>query len=298
MTDIDYKALIENIFDGLYLVDKDRSITYWNPVAEKITGYRAEEVIGRRCRDNILMHVDEKGQSLCHGRCPLKATIEDGRFRDAEVYLRHKDGHRVPVWVRAAPLYDTAGTLIGGAELFTDLSAGNAITSKVHKLEQLALIDTLTQMANRRYIDMELASRFSELKRYGVPFGILFMDIDHFKRFNDTHGHDAGDRVLKTVARTILNSARPSDLMGRWGGEEFIGILRGIDRAGLQLAAERIRSLIEKSRIRIDHQMLQVTVSIGATLVREGDAVDDLVKRADNLLYSSKQNGRNCCTVG
>ena len=298
MTDIDYKALIENIFDGLYLVDKDRSITYWNPVAEKITGYRAEEVIGRRCRDNILMHVDEKGQSLCHGRCPLKATIEDGRFRDAEVYLRHKDGHRVPVWVRAAPLYDTAGTLIGGAELFTDLSAGNAITSKVHKLEQLALIDTLTQMANRRYIDMELESRFSELKRYGVPFGILFMDIDHFKRFNDTHGHDAGDRVLKTVARTILNSARPSDLMGRWGGEEFIGILRGIDRAGLQLAAERIRSLIEKSRIRIDHQMLQVTVSIGATLVREGDAVDDLIKRADSLLYSSKQNGRNCCTVG
>ncbi len=75
--DIDYKSLIENIFDGLYLVDKDRSIIYWNKVAEKITGYRSEEVIGRRCRDNILVHVDDNGQSLCHGRCPLQATIQD-----------------------------------------------------------------------------------------------------------------------------------------------------------------------------------------------------------------------------
>ena len=116
--DIDYKSLIENIFDGLYLVDKNRSIIYWNHVAETITGYPADEVIGRRCRDNILVHVDRYGKNLCREGCPVDATIKDGRFRDAEVYLKHKDGHRVPVWVRTAPLHDTAGTIITSSPSF------------------------------------------------------------------------------------------------------------------------------------------------------------------------------------
>jgi diguanylate cyclase (GGDEF)-like protein/PAS domain S-box-containing protein len=296
--DIDYKSLIENISDGLYLVDHDRHIIYWNRVAEKITGYRSEEVLGRRCRDNILVHVDKDGKSLCRGSCPIDATMVDGEYRDAEVYLHHKDGHRVPVWIRAAPLHDTAGNIIGGAELFTDLSSDNAITDKLQELERLSFLDNLTQLANRRFVEMELDSRISEKDRYGAPFGIVFVDIDHFKQVNDTYGHDAGDRVLRTVARTFMNTARPSDLMGRWGGEEFIGILRRVDDAGLRSAAERIRSLIEKSIIRDNEMALRVTVSIGGTLANESDTAHSILKRADSLLYRSKQTGRNRCTIG
>ena len=296
--DIDYKSLIENIFDGLYLVDKNRSIIYWNHVAETITGYRSEEVVGRRCRDNILVHVDEDGQSLCLGRCPLQATIQDGVFRDAEVYLQHKDGHRVPVWIRAAPLHDNAGNIIGGAELFTDLSANNAITTKVNELEKLSFLDSTTQMANRRYLEMELHNRISEKNRYGATFGIVFMDIDFFKRVNDNYGHALGDRVLKAVARTFMNTARPSDLMGRWGGEEFVGILKRVDDDGLRSAAERVRSLVEKSPILENGLTLKVTVSIGGTLADPTDTADSIIKRADTLLYRSKENGRNRCTIG
>ena len=296
--DIDYKSLIENISDGLYLVDHNRKIIYWNQVAEKITGYRSEEVLGRRCRDNILIHVDKDGKSLCRGDCPIDATIVDGEFRDAEVYLHHKDGHRVPVWIRAAPLRDTVGNIIGGAELFTDLSGGNAITDKLQELERLSFLDNLPQLANRRFAEMELYSRISEKKRYGTSFGIIFMDIDYFKRVNDTYGHDAGDRVLKTVARTFANTARPSDLMGRWGGEEFIAILQRVDHEGLHAAAERIRSLVEKSLIRENGLTLKVTVSIGATLAGKTDTAGSIVKRADDLLYQSKNNGRNRCTIG
>ncbi len=296
--DIDYKSLIENIFDGLYLVDKDRSIIYWNHVAETITGYRSEEVVGRRCRDNILVHVDEDGKSLCRGSCPLQATIQDGAFRDAEVYIQHKDGHRVPVWVRAAPLHDTDGNIIGGAELFTDLSASNAITNKVNELEKLSFLDSTTQMANRRYLEMELHNRVSEKNRYGATFGIVIMDIDFFKRVNDSYGHGVGDRVLKAVARTFMNTARPSDLMGRWGGEEFVGILKRVDDDGLRSAAERVRSLVEKSHIRENGLTLKVTVSIGGTLADLTDTADSIIKRADTLLYRSKENGRNRCTIG
>ena len=296
--DIDYKSLIENIFDGLYLVDTDRAIIYWNHVAEKITGYRADEVIGRRCRDNILVHVDENGKNLCRTKCPLAATIADGTLRDAQIYLHHKDGHRVPVWVRVAPLLDTAGNIVGGAELFTDLSSGNAMTTKVQELEKLSFLDSLTQLANRRYLEMELDNRISEKQRYDNDFGIVFMDIDWFKRINDTYGHDMGDRVLKTVARTFQNTARPSDLMGRWGGEEFIGIFKRIDGKGLRSTAERIRSLVEKSHIHINGLTLKMTVSIGATLAETTDTADSVIKRADGLLYRSKQNGRNRCTIG
>ena len=296
--EIDYKDLIENISDGLYLVDHDRKIIYWNRVAEAITGYGPEEVLGRRCRDNILIHVDKDGKSLCRGSCPIDGTLEDGRYRDARVYLHHKDGHRVPVWIRAAPLRDTAGNIIGGAELFTDLSAGNAITERIQELERFSFLDNLTQLANRRFVEMELDSRVSELNRYGVTFGVIFMDIDHFKRVNDTYGHAVGDRVLKTVARTFINTARPSDMMGRWGGEEFVGILQRIDAEGLHQAAERIRNLVETSHIQEDGQMVNVTVSIGGTLSRATDTAQSIVKRADELLYRSKNNGRNCCTIG
>lgn len=296
--EIDYKDLIENISDGLYLVNPDRRIIYWNRVAEKITGYSADEVLGRRCRDDILVHVDKDGRSLCRGSCPIDGTMKDGEHRDAEVYLHHKDGHRVPVWIRAAPLRDTTGRIIGGAELFTDLSAGNALTDKLQELERLSFLDSLTQLANRRFVEMELHSRMAEKHRYGIFFGLVFMDIDHFKGINDTHGHDIGDRVLKTVARTFLNTARPSDMMGRWGGEEFIAILGRVDEDGLHAAAERIRSLIEQSPIRIDNLTLAVTVSIGATLVRSTDTPGSIVRRADDLLYQSKRNGRNRCTIG
>jgi len=242
--------------------------------------------------------VDEDGQSLCLGRCPLQATIQDGAFRDAEVYLQHKDGHRVPVWIRAAPLHDTAGNIIGGAELFTDLSANNAITTKVNELEKLSLLDSTTQMANRRYLEIELHNRISEKNRYGATFGIVFMDIDFFKRVNDNYGHDVGDRVLKAVARTFMNTARPSDLMGRWGGEEFVGILKRVDDDGLRSAAERVRSLVEQSHIRENGLTLKVTVSIGGTLADPTDNADSIIKRADTLLYRSKENGRNRCTIG
>ena len=132
--DIDYKSLIENIFDGLYLVDKNRSIIYWNHVAEKITGYRSDEVIGRRCRDNILVHVDENGKNLCHGRCPLA-----GHHRRTAPSAMQKSTFSTRTAIACPsgsvrrPLRDTAGNIIGGAELFTDLSTNNAITTKVQR---------------------------------------------------------------------------------------------------------------------------------------------------------------------
>ena len=104
-----YKEIIDNLYDGVYFVDRDRVITYWNKGAERITGYSAKQAVGRACRDNLLNHVTANGVELCKNNCPMAAVMEDGNPREAEVYLHHKDGHRVPIIVRATVLRDDAG---------------------------------------------------------------------------------------------------------------------------------------------------------------------------------------------
>lgn len=293
-----YQNIVENIHEGLYLTDKNRVITFWNKAAEEITGFRAEEVVGHACFDNILTHIDGKGNQLCLGTCPLVATMEDGILREAEVYLHHKDGHRVPVLVRAAPLTDEEGGLVGAIELFSDVSAREANKLRVSELEQLAMLDALTQIANRRYLERALASRLDEWRRYKMPFGLLFIDIDRFKALNDSYGHEVGDRVLSYVAKTLVRSSRSFDLYGRWGGEEFVGALRNVDLEGLTAIGERVLQLVRHAYLVHEGEQLHVTVSVGATLACEGDSVESFVRRADQLMYRSKSDGRDRLTVG
>lgn len=294
-----YKNIIENLHDGLYFVDKNRVITYWNKAAEKISGYASDEVVGKSCSDNILCHVDSDGNSLCTTVCPLASTIKDSIPREAEIYMHHKDGHRVPVSVRVNTLTNEKGEIIGGIELFTDISNQEASTLKVKELEKMAFLDNLTHLANRNFIQKELQNRFEEVRRYNMSFGILFMDIDHFKDFNDKYGHDIGDLVLRFVAKTFSSNSRPFDLYGRWGGEEFIGVIRNIKGHDLENFGNRVRELVANSYIVNNlNQTLQVTISIGATIANEEDTVDSIIKRADELLYKSKAAGRNCLTFG
>ena len=290
--------VLENLHDGLYCTDTHRVITFWNHAAERITGYPAAEVLGRSCAANILVHVDTDGRSLCRGLCPLAMTMADSVGREAEVFLRHKDGHRVPVLVRTGPLKDRAGQVVGGIELFTDLSNILANNSRVRELEQLALLDNLTQLANRTYLLREIEARFEEMRRYGIPFGLLFMDIDFFKRFNDTYGHDVGDAVLKLVANTFTANSRAFDVYGRWGGEEFVGVIRSIDAEDLVVLGNRMRVLVNQSFLMHDEARLGVSISLGATVAKPDDTAESLIKRADHLLYQSKNEGRNRLTLG
>lgn len=292
-----YRDIFESLYDGVYFVDLKRRITYWNPAAERITGFRAGEVIGSRCMDNILIHIDEEGRSLCKSICPLAATMQDGNPRQTEVYLHHKEGHRVPVSVRATPLRDDNGEIIGGVELFSDISPKKAMKEKILELEKLALIDSLTGLSNREHMEGELAARFEEKVRYGLDFGLLFMDIDNFKNINDTYGHFGGDVTLKTLSATFRASTRPYDLLGRWGGEEFIGIIRNVNGEILKRIGERYRILVENTKVKYPGSSFSVTISVGASLATSEDTPSTLLDRADKLLYESKKNGRNRVTT-
>lgn len=290
---LDFAQVLDELSDGVYCVDASRRVTYWNRSAERITGYPAAEVVGRSCAESLLIHVDPDGRPLCQIGCPLQRTLQDGVPQRAEVFLHHRDGHRVPVQVRVTPLRNAEGVVVGAVEIFSDNSAKRAMAERIGNLERLAMLDQLTELPNRRYLEMSLALRVSELLRYGWPFGVLLLDIDHFKEVNDRYGHQAGDRTLKMVARTLSYSSRVFDVVGRWGGEEFLAIVSHIDQAQLTNVAERLRAMVERSMLELPEGLIQVTVSIGAAMAEPREEVDRLLRRVDRRLYEAKRSGRN-----
>jgi len=195
--------------------------------------------------------------------------------------------------LRTAPIQDEKNETIGAVEIFSDASNLLATKQRLAELERLAMLDTLTELPNRRYLEHELNLRLAELKRYGWPFGLMFFDLDHFKKINDEHGHDAGDMTLKMVARNILHNIRSSDVIGRWGGDEFLGVLRNVDQANLKSLAERYRILIKNSAVPAEPESLTVTASIGVTMARKEDTTATLLDRVDKIMYAGKMAGRD-----
>ena len=290
------EGVLNDLEEGVYFVDKDRGITFWNQGAERITGFTAREMLGRFCYDNLLNHMDDQGKQLCLDGCPLHDTLNDGRTRTAQVYLHHKNGHRVRVDVRIRPL-TLDGEIVGAAEVFSTSSSNETSDLSFKELERLALFDQLTQLPNRRYIDTFLENQMRDFQVLGIPFGVLMMDLDFFKRINDDYGHDTGDAVLKMVANTFLGAVRRNDFIGRWGGEEFVAILRGMTHLEMRTIAEKVCKLVARSSIDRGESCIHMTISIGATLANCDDTPATLIQRADRALYMSKNNGRNRVTT-
>lgn len=287
-----YLNIINNLHDGVYFVDTDRKISFWNKAAENIVGYRAEEVVGKKCHETLLNHIDEEGRPLCAIGCPLFATIVDGIQRKERVFVRHKDGHRIPLLVNIFPMREN-GEVIGAIEIFTQDSPTVYEDKLVEHLSGMAMHDPLTELPNRRYIESFLNYKIDEFNRFNKLCAVMFADIDDFGRFNNEYGHEAGDAVLRNIATSIRKSVRNVDLTGRWGGEEIVGICSLIKPYDAPIIAERFRQLIENTEVLYEGRALSVTVSVGISVVRPGDNVDSIIERADMLMYQSKEAGKN-----
>ena len=157
------------------------------------------------------------------------------------------------------------------------------------ELQKLSIIDSLTGIFNRYKIEVALKQQIAFAKRHQIPLSVIFFDIDHFKKINDTYGHMVGDKVLKEIAYIVKHHIREYDIFGRWGGEEFIIILPNTNLQEAKEVASKLRKLIE------NHPFLEekVTCSFGVTSLKEDDNVDTLIKRVDKLMYQAKKEGRN-----
>lgn len=175
-------------------------------------------------------------------------------------------------------------------------TANTRLTALNKQLQTLAITDSLTNLFNRRYIDLILAQEFERFDRYRDPFSVVMLDIDKFKEFNDIHGHGCGDSVLKHIADIIKKSARATDTVARYGGEEFVMLLTRTPAENAMIVAERVRSTIEESIFEINGEQISVTASIGVAGASSNDplnSLDELMSRTDAALYRAKQAGRN-----
>ena len=292
-----YRNMLDSLNDGIYFVDEERKITFWNKGAELITGFQADEVVGTFCYDNILNHVDGEGNQLCFDGCPLQATLLDQQDRSARVYLHHKKGHRVGVQVKTIPLEEEEKGFIGAIELFVPENRTFDSEWTSDDLKTIAFTDALCEIPNRRYGEMQLKKLRLEQEEGEAPYALAIVDIDHFKQVNDTHGHDIGDEILKMTAKTLAGSIRSTDTAVRWGGEEFLLIFPGLDEEHLYPVLEKLRMLVENSRYRNGELEAGVTVSIGGAAASPEISNEELFKIADTNLYRAKNGGRNQVVV-
>ncbi len=291
------RALADRLFDGVVEIDGTGQVTLWNPAAERITGFAADKVLGRHYQQQPARQVNETGAGISDLSVPLLMTLHDGIPREALGYFNHADGYRLTTIVRTAALYDSQGRLDGAIQVFNENRALIAAFRDSQKTEQTVLLDPLTGIGNRTHIEMKLRSAIEEFRAHRSRFGLLFIDIDHFKDFNDNYGHLLGDKILRIAANTIRQNLRATDSCGRWGGEEFLALVRDLDGAGLAKVAEKLRATVATARVRDKRRDLGVTISIGACLARPDDTLQSLIDRADQLMYESKRLGRNRVTL-
>jgi diguanylate cyclase (GGDEF)-like protein/PAS domain S-box-containing protein len=272
-------TVIHSASTGIVVTDAAQQIILVNRAAELILGRSASEITDRGFLglfdDAEWMQV-RLGNTEAHSAAGLR------------------DWKEKTLSVQASTIRNAEGQVIGSAALIRDITEEKRMEAK---LEQQAITDTLTGIFNRRHFNEVLTTEFKRWKRYGQPFSVMMIDVDHFKKFNDTHGHDCGDHVLTAIGQVLLEIAAPAQIPCRYGGEEMIVVMPGVVEDGGMELAETVRSRI--SQLVIDG--LQVTVSIGVAglpghAAEDGDA---LVKLADDALYAAKEGGRNrVCRAG
>lgn len=288
------QIVLENLLNGAYCVDTKRRITYWNKAAEEISGYSASEVLGKSCRDDILVHA--KGMDiLCDTHCPLLATMASAEPTTVSVRLKHKNGYRVPTMVRCIPLTNNESNLIeGSVEIFEETYIDEDVVNRLKELGDFAYLDTLTGIPNRRYMTEALDDALCTYYHKNHKFALIMTDIDFFKRVNDTYGHEIGDLVLKDVARILRSGLRTMDVVSRWGGEEFLILLHNMQGHGLRDKLDFLRRAVASHVVQTEKGPVSVTMSFGCTEPKSGDMAASMIERADACLYKCKLAGRNC----
>ena len=284
------QVTLNSIGDAVLCTDLEGAVTYLNVVAEHMTGWPWEEAAGRPLEE-VLRILDATTREVAQN--PMAASIRDNKARALaqNCILVRRDGVETPIEDSAAPIHDRRGRVSGAVMVFRDVSNARAMSQR---LAHLARHDSLTDLPNRALLDDRLGQAIVTARRRRNKMALLFLDVDRFKRVNDTRGHAVGDRLLLSVAQRLSACVRASDTVSRRGGDEFVILLPEVARAeDAAVTADKILLALGAPH-RIDAQELHATVSIGVALYPD-DGLDatTLMKHADCAMYQAKAHGRN-----
>ncbi len=285
------RAIVDNAVEGIIVINDACLIEEFNPAAEKIFGYQASEVIGENV--SILMPSPYRAEHDGYVRRFLQTNSSRLIGKDRDLTGMRKDGSAFPLHISVSQ------TSVQGHTLFVGIVQDISVRKQLEEhLRNLSFKDSLTGINNRRAFDENLEKEWRRARRNETPLALMMLDIDCFKAFNDTYGHQEGDNCLKEVARVIMaNLKRPADFAARYGGEEFVVLLPETNLSDALAVAETIRRAV--LRLHFSHRNSEiaeyVTLSAGVACLVPGEeqSADDLMKTADQALYAAKSAGRN-----
>lgn len=296
--------IVDRVDVGLFVVDVDMKVLLWNRFMEVNSRFKSGDLLGK----NLFETFPDLPQKWFEKKIRSVFLLKGFSFVSWEQrpYV-FKFPHNRPITggvdymyqnLVLMPIKDASGEVIQVCIALHDVTDvgyyQSALQRAMQELELLSRIDGLTRLNNRHHWEERLSEEFSRVKRYGGGLSLIMFDLDKFKLINDHYGHLGGDAVLKSVGALLKQAVRQSDIAGRYGGEEFGLILPGTDKAGAQVAAEKLRSLAEKESVASQDQIIRFTISGGIVELSDRHArYEMLIADADEALYYSKTHGRN-----
>jgi diguanylate cyclase (GGDEF)-like protein/PAS domain S-box-containing protein len=280
------KFILNEAMEGICIIDSDLKITLWNKKAEVLTGWDEKDVLGRDVREilfpssEIGIDVERRFLNCFSEMSPLYEKIT---FEDKQKLSKILEIKVVPLKVSGSPCR--------GIIYFNEFTHAYLQFEKVRELEKMAMLDPLTGLGNRRFLEMKLSEALIEKEFFGVNGAFVFMDVDYFKNINDRYGHDGGDRVLLSLSRVLVNTFMPNDYVGRWGGDEFGVVLISIDPVFITHVMERLYSHIRTTEVILNGDKVILSVSAGVTPLYKRDSIDSVFRRVDAKLYEAKKKG-------
>ncbi len=284
----EYEELVENVNAIVLRWKPDGKVKFINKYGLEFFKFKEDEIVGKSVLDTIVPHYDDSGNDLYKMIKKISENPEEFIYNENENVDKY--GNRYWIVWRNKPVYDENGNFVEILSIGSDYTEQKKLKDK---LKELAEKDSLTGIYNRRkFLDI-LEKEIEKSKRYDNKLSILLMDIDDFKKINDTYGHEVGDFVLKLFSTLVIKNIRKSDIFARWGGEEFV-ILTFTDLNEAKILGEKICHVV--SSFKFD-DLDKVTVSIGITDYKDSENINSFINRADSLMYKAKKSGKNKVAV-
>ncbi len=280
------KFTIDSIGDAVASTNEDGAINYLNRKAEELTGWKLGEAVGKPACD-VLQILDANSREPVRDYLERAAEQNQTLYLPGDCLLIRRDGSELPVEDSVAPIHDAEERTIGAVIVFRDVSAAQSVKRQITRSAEY---DFLTGLPNRMLLRDRVSQAITMASRHTKRVGVLFMDLNGFKKINDTSGHDAGDKLLQSISNRLSNCVRTSDTVSRHGGDEFVILLAELEGPeGAAVTAKKLLSAVARPHV-IDGRPLRVTASIGVSLYPEdGEDAETLFRNADSAMYEAKK---------
>ena len=274
------RNILESLLTGVCVIDIHKKIVFWSDGAEHITGHLRHEAIGRSCIGEPLLHCDQSGCEFCNEECAVAQAMKSSRAVETMGFLHHKAGYEVPVRVRAVPVHNQHGSIIGAVETFDSLEE-----TQLQAAEEIpSCVDAVTGIAGPARMKSYLREALAAFTDLQIPFALLRLRLQGMDHFRAAFGAHAATSLLRVVARSLATDLLRTDSVGRWADDQFLVILNGCREESVVTVRERLRRILANDFIYWWGERHSLPISIGEAIAQPGDTIESLLDRAQKSL--------------